>query len=86
MEQMSFIKDNLKESITKQLKKAISKGIVPGAIVIFDNDKLDRNIVKSLYVGNENKLEAALISESGCSFIGWPALSERLTVVGFKEI
>ena len=62
MEQMSFIKDNLKESITKQLKKAISKWIVPGAIVIFDNDKLDRNIVKSLYVGNENKLEVVLDS------------------------
>lgn len=84
MTQVGFIKDNLKESIIKQMKKAINKGIIPGAIVIFDNDKSDRNIVKSLYIGNENKLEAILVTESGCSFIGWPALSERLTVVGFK--
>ena len=52
MEQLSFIIDTLEESIKKQMLKAINKGIIPGAIVIFDGVKQDRNIVIALSLGN----------------------------------
>ena len=45
MEQLSFIEDTFEECIKKQMFKAVNKGIIPGAIVIFDNNKNDRNIV-----------------------------------------
>ena len=38
MEQLSFIEESLQENVIKQMQKAVRKGIVPGAIVIFDND------------------------------------------------
>lgn len=83
MEQLSFIIDTLEESIKKQMLKAINKGIIPGAIVIFDGVKQDRNIVIALSLGNENKIEARLMSEDKKSFLSYPALSDRLTVVDF---
>lgn len=60
MEQLSFIEESLQENVIKQIKKAVRKGIVPGAIVVFDNDNKDRNIVKSLFLGSENKIEVSL--------------------------
>ena len=85
MEQLSFIKDTLEEQIKKQMIKAVNKGIMPGTIVIFDDNEKDRNIVLGLYLGNENKIEARLISESSSSYMSYPALSERLKIVGFYE-
>lgn len=49
MEQLSFIEESLQENVIKQMQKAVKKGIVPGAIVIFDNEKKDRNIVMNLF-------------------------------------
>lgn len=86
MEQLSFIEESLQENVIKQMQKAVRKGIVPGAIVIFDNDKKDRNIVKSLFVGSENKIEVSLISENGCSVMSYPALSDRLSVVDYYKL
>lgn len=86
MEQLSFIEESLQENVIKQMQKAVRKGIVPGAIVIFDNDKKDRNIVKSLFLGSENKIEVSLISESGCSVMRYPALSDRLSVVDYYKL
>lgn len=83
MEQLSFIEESLKESITKQMKKAINKGIVPGAVVIFDKDNKYKYAVMNLFIGNEEKLQAKLINETG--LMSYPALSERLTVVGFYK-
>ena len=68
------------------MQKAVKKGIVPGAIVIFDNDKKDRNIVKSLFIGSENKIEVSLITESGYSVMRYPALSDRLSVVDYYKL
>ena len=41
MEQLSFIQSEktLKDKITKQMKTALKKGIMPGALVYFDEDK-----------------------------------------------
>lgn len=86
MEQLSFIEESLQENVIKQMQKAVKKGIVPGAIVIFDNDKKDRNIVMNLFLGSENKIEVRLISESGCSIMSYPALSDRLSVVDYYKI
>ncbi|WP_302653794.1 hypothetical protein [uncultured Clostridium sp.] len=87
MEQLSFIQieKTLKDKITKQMKIALNKGIIPGAIVCFDNNKNDRNIVIGLHLGSENKIEARLMSESGNSYMSYPALSDRLKIVGFYE-
>ena len=85
MEQLSFIKDTLEERIKKQMIKAVNKGILPGTIVIFDDNEKDRNIVLGLYLGNENKIEARLMSESGNSYMSYPVLSDRLKVIGFYE-
>lgn len=86
MEQLSFIEESLQENVIKQMQKAVKKGIVPGAIVIFDNEKKDRNIVMNLFLGSENKIEVRLISESGCSIMSYPALSDRLSVVDYYKI
>lgn len=86
MEQLSFIEESLQENVIKQMQKAVRKGIVPGAIVIFDNDKKDRNIVKSLFLGSENKIEVSLISESGYSVMSYPALSDRVSVVDYYKL
>ena len=85
MEQLSFIEDTFEECIKKQMFKAVNKGIIPGAIVIFDNNKNDRNIVIGLHLGSENKIEARLMSESGNSYMSYPALSDRLKIVEFYE-
>ena len=86
MEQLSFIEESLQENVIKQMQKAVKKGIVPGAIVIFDNDKKDRSIVKSLFIGSENKIEVSLISEGGYSVMSYPALSDRLSVVDYYKL
>lgn len=83
MDQLSFIDESLKESITKQMKKAINKGIIPGAVVIFDEDDNFKYTVMHLFIGNEEKLQVKLTNELG--LISYPALSERLTVVGFYK-
>ena len=85
MEQLSFIKDTLEERIKKQMIKAVNKGILPGTIVTFDDNEKDRNIVLGLYLGNENKIEARLMSESSNCYMSYPVLSERLNVIGFYE-
>lgn len=86
MEQLSFIEESLQENVIKQMQKAVKKGIVPGAIVIFDNEKQDRNIVMNLFLGSENKIEVRLISESDCSIMSYPALSNRLSVVDYYKL
>ena len=86
MEQLSFIEESLQENVIKQMQKAVKKGIVPGAIVIFDNEKKDRNIVMNLFLGTENKIEVRLISESGYSIMSYPALSDRLSVVDYYKL
>lgn len=86
MEQLSFIEESLQENVVKQMQKAVKKGIVPGAIVIFDNEKKDRNIVMNLFLGSENKIEVRLISESGYSIMSYPALSDRLSVVDYYKL
>ena len=63
------------------MKKVINKGIIPGAVVIFDKDNKCKYEVMNLFIGNEEKLQVKLINESG--LMSYPALSERLTVVGF---
>ena len=85
MEQLSFIKDTLEERIKKQMIKAVNKGILPGTIVTFDDNEKDRNIVLGLYLGNENKIEARLMSESSNSYMSYPVLSDRLKVIRFYE-
>lgn len=86
MEQLSFIEESLQENVIKQMQKVVKKGIVPGAIVIFDNEKKDRNIVMNLFLGSENKVEVRLISESGYSIMSYPALSDRLSVVDYYKL
>lgn len=86
MEQLSFIEESLQENVIKQMQKVVKKGIVPGAIVIFDNEKKDRNIVMNLFLGSENKIEVRLISESGYSIMSYPALSDRLSVVDYYKL
>ena len=85
MEQLSFIKDTLEERIKKQMIKAVNKGILPGTIVTFDDNEKDRNIVLGLYLGNENKIEARLMSESSNSYMSYPVLSDRLKAIGYYE-
>lgn len=86
MEQLSFIEESLQENVIKQMQKVVKKGIVPGAIVIFDNEKKDRNIVMNLFLGSENKIEVRLISEIGYSIMSYPALSDRLSVVDYYKL
>ena len=76
----------MQENVIKQIKKAVRKGIVPGAIVVFDNDNKDRNIVKSLFLGSENKIEVSLVSEGGSSVMSYPALSDRLSVIDYYKL
>lgn len=82
-EQLSFLEQSVKENVINQMQKAVNKGIVPGAVVIFDDDEGDRNIVTSLFLGHDNKIEVRLMNEAGNSYMHWPANSKRLTVVKF---
>lgn len=82
MEQISFIEELLQEKITKQMKKAINKGIIPGAVVIFDEDYKIKYTVINLTI-NDDTLQARLISDT--CIMSYAALSERLTVVGFYK-
>lgn len=79
--EVNTMKLSLKESITIQMKKIINKGVIPGAVVIFDKDDKYKYVVMDLFIGNEEKIHAKLISEHG--LMSYLALSERLTVVGF---
>jgi len=74
---------SLKESIKIQMKKAIDKGVIPGAVVTFDKDDRYKYEVMNLFIGNEGKLQVKLINELG--LMSYPALSERLTVVDFYK-
>lgn len=74
---------SLKESITAQMKKSINKGVIPGAVVTFDKDYKYKYAVMYLFIGNEGKVHAQLTSDLG--LMSYPALSERLTVVGFYK-
>ena len=82
-EQLSFLEQSVKENVINQMHKAIKKGIIPGAVVIFDGEETDKHIVTSLILGHDNKIEARLMDESGGSYMHWPANSKRLTVVKF---
>ncbi|MBD7914232.1 hypothetical protein H9660_03645 [Clostridium sp. Sa3CUN1] len=73
----------LKESVINQMKKVIKKEIVPGAVIIFDKDDKYKYIVMDLFIGDEGKINARLKNEHG--LMSYPALSERLTVVGFYK-
>lgn len=81
MEQISFIEESLHEKITKQMKRAIKKGIIPGAIVIFDEDYKQEYTVMNLSI-SDNTLNVRLISDT--CMMSYPALSERLSVIGYK--
>ncbi|MCF0149495.1 MAG: hypothetical protein HUJ77_14015 [Clostridium sp.] len=81
MEQLSLIEESVKESIIKQMKIAISKGIIPGAEVIFDKDNKCKYVIMNLFIGNQEKLHVKLINNNG--IMNYLALSNRLTVVGF---
>ena len=88
MEQLSFgfIEKTTRENIISQMKAAVNKGIVPGAIITFDdpNDKY-KYLVMNLNIGNDEKVNATLRSESGFTLMSYPANSERLIVVGFYK-
>lgn len=85
MEQLSFIQieKTLKDKITKQMKIALNKGIIPGAIVCFDNDKNNCYEVFALIIDNDLNL-AARLRDKG-SQLSWRADSDRLHVIGFHE-
>ena len=82
MEQISLLEETTKEKITKQMKRATNKGIIPGAVVIFDDDYKNKYTVVNLTI-NDNTLQARLISNN--CIMSYDALSERLTVVGFYK-
>lgn len=71
------------ENVKNQMKKAINKGIVPGAVVIIDGSNKYKYSVMHLFLESEEKVHVQLVSELG--LISWPALSKRLTVVGFYK-
>lgn len=85
MEQLSFIQieKTLKDKITKQMKIALNKGIIPGAIVCFDNNKNNCYEVFDLIIDNDLNL-AARLRDKG-SQLSWRADSDRLHVIGFHE-
>ena len=64
MEHLSFIQieKTLKDKITKQMKIALNKGIIPGAIVCFDNNKNNCYEVFDLIIHNDLNLAARLES------------------------
>ncbi|WP_099330011.1 hypothetical protein [Clostridium paraputrificum] len=82
-EKLSFLEQSVKENVINQMHKAINKGIIPGAVVIFDGEETYKHIVTSLILGHDNKIEARLMDERGGSYMHWPANSKRLTVVKF---
>ena len=82
-EQLSFLEQSVKENVINQMHKAINKGIIPGAVVIFDGEETDKHIVTSLILGHDNKIEARLMNETGDSYMHWPVNSKRLTVVKY---
>lgn len=86
MDQLSMFEVPMKERVSKDIVKAVRKGIIPGAIVIFDNNNNYKYTVISLGIGSELKLQVLLISETGMSSESWLALSDRLTVVGYKDL
>ena len=77
-EQLSFLEQSVKENVINQMHKAIKKGIIPGAVVIFDGEETDKHIVTSLILGHDNKIEARLMDENGGSYMHWPANSKRI--------
>lgn len=85
MDQVCMFEEPMKEKISNDIIKAVQKGIIPGAIIIFDNNYKYKYVVRDLGIGNELKLEARLVSESGRTFENWLALSDRITVVGYKD-
>lgn len=74
-------KETLQDKMKRQLRKAIQKGIVPGAKVFFDKDIKNIYVVSYLYCGSGEVLEARLMSLSGSSSEPCNALSNRLTVI-----
>lgn len=83
MEQLSFISETLQEKIEKQMKIALKRGIIPGAVVTFDGDNKCKYVVMNLFINNEENLSVKLISSN--SMMNYMALSERLSVVGFYK-
>lgn len=85
MEQLSFIQSEktLKDKITKQMKTALKKGIMPGALVYFDEDKKHCYEVFGLVIDNDLNL-AARLRDKG-SQLSWRADSDRLHVISFHE-
>lgn len=69
-----------KEKLIDQLNKAISKGIIPGAEVIFDKDEKQIYTIMSLNVVGNGVLGVVLHSKN--CIMDWEALSNRLSVVG----
>lgn len=83
MEQLSFISETLQEKIEKQMKITLKRGIIPGAVVIFDGDNKCKYVVMNLFINNEENLAVKLISNN--SMMNYMARSERLSVVGFYK-
>ena len=85
MEQLSFIQieKTLKDKITKQMKIALNRGIIPGAIVYFDQNKKNCYEVFDLIIDNDLNL-AARLRDKG-SQLSWRADSDRLHVIGFHD-
>lgn len=85
MEQLSFIQNEktLKDKISKQMLIALKKGIIPGAIVHFDENKKKCYEVFDLVIDNDLNLAARLKDEG--SQMSWRADSDRLHVIGFHE-
>ena len=84
MEQLSFIQEKtLKDKITNQMKIALKNGIIPGAIVYFDEDKNNSYEVFDLVIDNDLNLAARLKNKG--SQMSWRADSDRLNVAGFHE-
>ncbi|AGF57509.1 hypothetical protein B0P06_004188 [Clostridium saccharoperbutylacetonicum] len=78
-EQLSMLEETRKEKIKKQMKQAVTKGIIPEATVIIDKDKNTLYQVAYIYVGHDCNLEVN-IQRPGVS-MPWNALSDRLTVL-----
>lgn len=83
MEQLSFISETLQEKIAKQMKIALKRGIIPGAVVIFDGDNKCKYVVMNLFINNEDNLAVKLISNN--CMMSYKALSERLSAVEFYK-
>ncbi|EOU1465723.1 hypothetical protein VOI00_001848 [Clostridium perfringens] len=72
-------KETLQEKMKKQLYKAIKKGIVPGAKIIFDNDRTEVWEIWYIHMLSGGVL-GIYINSRNCS-MSWEALSSRIKVI-----